>query len=70
MAHVVGSLLVLTVSPVDFFSWSSIYQSLGPFDVQKVLESKKTCKNMKIYFVVLKRNERGLFRKPPKSMEN
>jgi hypothetical protein len=38
---------------------------LGPFDIQKDPESQKTCKNKEISFVVLKPNERRLFRKAP-----
>jgi hypothetical protein len=68
VAHVVGPLLRLVASPIDFFfSWSSISPKidieffLGSFDVRKVPESKKTCKNKKICFAVLKPNKRGLF---------
>jgi hypothetical protein len=51
-------LLVLVVSLVDFFfSWSSISPK-GP-------KKSKTCKNKKIFFTVLKPNERELFRTCP-----
>jgi hypothetical protein len=43
---------------------------LGPFDVQKVPESQKTCKSKEICHVVSKPNQRGLFRKSPIAMEN
>jgi hypothetical protein len=35
-------------------------KSLGPFDVRKVPESKKTCKNKEIFFAVLKANKKGI----------
>jgi hypothetical protein len=41
-----------------------VAKRFGPFDVLKVPESQKTCKNKQIYFIVLKPNERGLFKKP------
>jgi hypothetical protein len=75
--HMVGHLLALVAFPVDFFfSSSSIYRKndvakiLGLFDVCKILESQKHAKNKNIYFIVLKLNERGSFRKSMESMEN
>jgi hypothetical protein len=53
VSRVVGPLLVLVASPVNFFSRSSISRknnvakSLGPFDVRKVPESKKHVKTRK-----------------------
>jgi hypothetical protein len=43
-----------------------VAKRLGPFDVRMVPQSQ----NKEICFIVLKPNERGLFRKPPKSMAN
>jgi hypothetical protein len=53
VAHMVGPLLVLVVSPFGFFSWSSISQknymakSLGTFSVWMVPESQKHSKTRK-----------------------
>jgi hypothetical protein len=50
VSRVVGPLLVLVASPVDFSSWSSISRnndmakSLGAFDVRKVPESQNHAK--------------------------
>jgi hypothetical protein len=43
---------------------------LGPFDILKVIESKKTCKTSKSASQCLKPNERGLRKKSIESMEN
>jgi hypothetical protein len=69
----VGPLLHLVASPVDFFiSSSCISQKMMWQKVWVRLMFKRSLKvkNKEIYFAVLKPNERGLFRKPPKSMAN
>jgi hypothetical protein len=70
-ACVVGPILHLVASPIDFLLFSSyisqkngMAKSLGPLDVRKVPESQITCKNKEICIALLKPNERGLLRKP------
>jgi hypothetical protein len=67
VAHMVGPLLALVASHVDFFFSSSfvfqkndVAKCLGPFDVEKVSETQKHLKTRK--FASL-----GLFRKPPEN---
>jgi hypothetical protein len=55
---------------VFYFPKNDMAIRLNPFNIQKVPESQKKCKNKKICFAVLKPNERGSFRKSPESMEN
>jgi hypothetical protein len=74
--HMVGPLACLVAFHVDFFFPRSLISQKNYMETNWVrLTSERSLKvknmhNKKIYFAVLKPNERGLFRKSSDSMEN
>jgi hypothetical protein len=72
-AHMVPPLSCLVVFLVDFFfSWSLFFEKMTWQKdwVRLTSEWFLKVRNKEISFIVLKPNERGLFKKTPKSMAN